>query len=115
MDFFLIITLVIKFIYFQWIEKNIAKFQAFIAAAVANTKGDGSNTYLLLGPIGTGAFGNDVNQIGYVFHEVLSSSMMGSIGPIRNAFQNIWFVSTDKWKNDLFEEIFNENSMPQVD
>ena len=99
----------------EWITKNVAKFQAFIAAAVANTKGDGTNTYLLLGPIGTGAFGNDVTQIGYVFHDVLSSQMMGSTSPIRKAFQNIWFVSTDKWKNDLFEKILNEDSMHQVD
>ena len=32
-----------------------------MSAAVANTKGDGKDTYLLLGPIGTGAFGNDVH------------------------------------------------------
>ena len=91
----------------------MAKFRAFIAAAVANTKGDGSNTYLLLGPIGTGAFGNNTEDIGHVFHEVLSSPMMGSAGPIRNAFGNIWFVSTDGWKNDLFEKIFNENNQPK--
>ncbi len=86
-----------------------------MAAAVANTKGDGSNTYLLLGPIGTGAFGNDVNAIGYAFREVLSSKMMGSNGPIRNAFRNIWFVSTDKWKNDRFEDILRDDNMPMVD
>ncbi len=78
-------------------------------------KGDGSNTYLLLGPIGTGAFGNDVTDIGYVFREVLSTKMMGSNGPIRNAFRNIWFVSTDKWKNDLFEKILCDNSIANVD
>lgn len=100
---------------FQWIENNTAKFRAFIAAAVANTIGDGSNTYLLLGPIGTGAFSNDVTQIGYVFREVLSSKMMGSNGPIRNAFGNIWFVSTDKWKNDRFDDIIRDDIMPMVD
>jgi len=78
-----------------------------MAAAVANTKDDGMNTYLLLGPIGTGAFGNDANDIGRAFHEVLSSEMMGSIGPIRNVFKHIWFVSTDQWKNDIFEQIFS--------
>jgi hypothetical protein len=86
-----------------------------MAAAVANTIGDGSNTYLLLGPIGTGAFQNDVTQIGYVFQDVLSSQMMGSIGPIRKAFQNIWFVSTDKWKNDRFETILATDNMLQVE
>jgi hypothetical protein len=88
----------------------VAKFQAFIAAAVANTIGDGSNTYLLLGPIGTGAFGNDVTEIGYVFHEVLRSKMMGSHGPISKVFKDIWFVSTDKWKNDRFKEILAEDN-----
>ncbi|CAF0938712.1 unnamed protein product [Adineta ricciae] len=90
---------------------TVEKFRAFIAAAVANTIGDGSNTYLLLGPIGTGAFGNDTRDIGYAFHKVLSSKMMGSTGPIRNAFANIWFVSTDKRKNEEFKEIFNEEHM----
>ncbi len=82
---------------------------------MANTKGDGSNTYLLLGPIGTGAFGNDVTEIGYAFREVLSTKMMGSNGPIRNAFRNIWFVSTDKWKNDVFQEILREDNISMVD
>jgi hypothetical protein len=41
--------------------------------------------------------------------------MMGSNGPIRNAFRNIWFVSTDKWKNERFEEIFREDTIPMVD
>ena len=76
-----------------------------MAAAVANTNGDGSNTYLLLGPIGTGAFGNDVKQIGQVFHEVLTSKLMGSHGPIYKAFKEIWFVSIDQWKNDEFQKL----------
>ncbi|CAF3766665.1 unnamed protein product [Rotaria sordida] len=74
----------------EWETKNLAKFNAFMAAAVANTKGDGSNTYLLLGPIGTGAFGNDVTKIGNVFRKVLTSKLMGTNGPIAKAFENIW-------------------------
>ncbi|CAF1136346.1 unnamed protein product [Adineta steineri] len=99
----------------QWITNNLAKFRAFIAAAVANTKGDGSNTYLLLGPIGTGAFGNDVTQIGYAFRDVLKAKIMGSNGPIRYAFENIWFISTDKWKNELVEKILNEEEIRETD
>ncbi|CAF1036176.1 unnamed protein product [Adineta steineri] len=99
----------------ECILNHIAKFRAFIAAAVANTIGDGSNTYLLLGPIGTGAFGNDVNDIGYAFREVLSSKMMGSNGPIRQAFGNIWFVSTDKWKNNRLEKILSEDGISNVE
>ncbi|CAF0762874.1 unnamed protein product [Adineta ricciae] len=64
----------------ELIANTVEKFRAFIMAAVANTKGDGSNTYLLLGPIGTGAFGNETKDIGYAFREVLSSQMMGSKG-----------------------------------
>ncbi|CAF1525625.1 unnamed protein product, partial [Rotaria sp. Silwood1] len=73
----------------DWEKKNLAKFRAFIAAAVANTIGDGKNTYLLLGPIGTGAFGNDVKRIGEVFRKALNSPMMGSKGSIRHAFEHI--------------------------
>jgi hypothetical protein len=93
----------------------LAKFKAFIAAAVANTKGDGSNTYLLLGPIGTGAFGNDVKDIGEVFRDVLELKMMNSKGSIRQAFGNIWFVSTDKWKNDTFEQILRGSELNKVE
>ncbi len=78
----------------------------FIAAAVANTIGDEKNIYLLLGPVGTGAFGNDVKCIDEVFHEVLSAPTMGSKEAIRYAFENIWFVSIDRWKNDEFKKIF---------
>ncbi|CAF1149942.1 unnamed protein product [Didymodactylos carnosus] len=99
----------------EWTTNNVAKFRAFMAAAVANTKGDGSNTYLLLGPIGTGAFGNDVHQIGSIFREVLTSKMMGSCGPISNAFGNIWFVSTDAWKNDVFKEILTDDEIAEVE
>lgn len=92
---------------FQWKRKTTSKFRAFIAAAVANTVGDGKNTYLLLGPVGTGAFGNNVEWIGQVFYQTLNSAMMGSQGAIRYAFEHIWFVSTDRWKNEEFEKIFH--------
>ncbi|CAF4739789.1 unnamed protein product [Rotaria sp. Silwood1] len=88
----------------EWIEKNIVKFRAFISAAVANTKGDGSKTYLLLGPIGTGAFGNDVNHIGYVFRDVLTSKMMGSSGPISKVFN----MSSDEEEFDDDTTDFDE-------
>ena len=79
-----------------------------MSAAVANTIGNGENTYLLLGPIGTGAFGNNVREIGEVFRDVLKIPMMQSKQPVRYAFSNIWFVSTDRWKNEEFEEIFRD-------
>jgi hypothetical protein len=85
-----------------------------MSAAVANTVGDGSNTYLLLGPIGTGAFGNDVEEIGKVFRDVLEMKMMNSSKPIRYAFEHIWFVSTEGWKNDIFQQILSEKE-PNTD
>lgn len=88
----------------------MAKFHAFISAAVANTIGDGSNTYLLLGPIGTGAFGNEVDEIAEVFRDVLDMEMMNSKGPIKYAFGHIWFVSIDGWKNNVFNEIMSEKN-----
>ncbi|CAF3373876.1 unnamed protein product [Rotaria sp. Silwood2] len=93
----------------DWEKKNLAKFRAFIAAAVANTIGDGKNTYLLLGPIGTGAFGNDVKRIGEVFRKALNSPMMGSKELIRYSFEHIWFVSIDQWKNEEFKKIFDKD------
>ncbi|CAF0972732.1 unnamed protein product [Rotaria sordida] len=93
----------------DWENKNLAKFRAFIAAAVANTIGDGKNTYLLLGPIGTGAFGNDVKRIGEVFCKALNSPMMGSKGSIRHAFEHIWFVSIHSCKNEEFKKIFDKD------
>ncbi|CAF3718770.1 unnamed protein product [Rotaria socialis] len=89
----------------DWETKTLAKFRAFMAAAVANTRGDGSNTYLLLGPIGTGDFGNNVTEIGKIFRRVLMSNLMGSNGPVIKAFEHIWFVSTDTWKNDKFKQL----------
>lgn len=89
-------------------ENNVTKFRAFMSAAVANTIGDGKNTYLLLGPIGTGAFCNEVEDIGECFRKVLDMPMMNSKGPIWKAFGNIWFVSIDKWKNEEFEHILTK-------
>ena len=84
-----------------------------MSAAVANTIGDGSNTYLLLGPIGTGAFGDDVDDIGKVFRKVLDMKMMNSQGPIRYAFKQIWFVSIEAWKNDAFQQIIEGKDATQ--
>ncbi|CAF4116125.1 unnamed protein product, partial [Rotaria sordida] len=73
----------------HWRQENLAKFRAFMAAAVAIMRSDGSNTYLLLGLIGTGAFRNDVEDFAFVFRDVLNMKMMGSEGQIRQAFGNI--------------------------
>jgi hypothetical protein len=78
--------------------RTLHKFRSIIASAVANTKGTGKDTYLLLGPIGTGAFGNSDEMIAELYGEVLNNSLMGSTGPIRYAFEQIWFVSTNDLK-----------------
>ena len=76
-------------------SRTIQKLRAVVASAVANTNGDGANTYLLLGPIGTGAFNNDIRMIADLFSKILNQPLMNSAGPIRKAFEQIWFVSID--------------------
>ncbi|CAF0948721.1 unnamed protein product [Rotaria sp. Silwood1] len=83
------------------------KFQTLIASAVANTEGNGKNTYLLLGPIGTGAFANDKQMIAELFFEILNNSLMNSEKAIRYAFEQIWFVSTSSLH--IFEKVFKDN------
>ena len=85
-------------------DRTYDKFRAIIASAVANTEGDGSNTYLLLGPIGTGAFANDMKTIAELFKKVLNEPLMDSDKPIRRAFDQIWFVSIDSL--DVFKKEF---------
>ena len=75
--------------------RTTEKLQAVVASAVANTNGNGANTYLLLGPIGTGAFGNDIRMIADLFSKILNQPLMNSTEPIRNAFDEVWFVSID--------------------
>jgi hypothetical protein len=87
-------------------SRTLEKFQAMIASAVANTEGDGRDTYLLLGPIGTGAFANDKKMIAELFSQVLNNPLMDSNGAIRYAFDQIWFVSTNNLQ--IFEEVFQE-------
>ncbi|CAF4361208.1 unnamed protein product [Adineta steineri] len=88
-------------------SRTLQKIQAIIASAVANTEGDGSDTYLLLGPIGTGAFKNDKKMIAELFFKVLNNPLMNSYQSIRYAFDQIWFVSTDS--HQVFEEVFKNH------
>ncbi|CAF1199966.1 unnamed protein product [Adineta steineri] len=88
-------------------SRTLQKFQAIIASAVANTEGDGGDTYLLLGPIGTGAFKNDKKMIAELFFKVLNNPLMNSYQSIRYAFDQIWFVSTDN--HQIFEEVFKNH------
>lgn len=86
-------------------QRTSEKFQAIIAAAVANTEGNGENTYLLLGPIGTGAFANDIRLTAELFSEILNGQLMDSKKAIRYAFKEIWFVSIDEL--NVFKDVFD--------
>ena len=87
-------------------SRTLQKFHAIIASAVANTEGDGKDTYLLLGPIGTGAFANDKQMIADLFSEVLNNPLMNSQAAVRYVFDQIWFVSTNSLH--IFEEVFEK-------
>lgn len=89
-------------------SRTYEKFRAVIASAVANTNGTGADTYLLLGPIGTGAFGNDMRMIAELFSRILNEPLMDSEGAIRHAFDQIWFVSIDSL--DRFKQHFNNEA-----
>ncbi|CAF4565270.1 unnamed protein product [Rotaria socialis] len=81
--------------YQELYDHTYQKFQAIIASAVANTHGNGQDTYLLLGPIGTGAFANDMKMVAGIFSKILNAQLMDSEQAIRYAFDQIWFVSID--------------------
>ena len=87
-------------------KRTYEKFQAIIASAVANSEDNGGNTYLLLGPIGTGAFSNDIKMIAEIFAKILNEPLMDSTKAIKHAFDQIWFVSIDSL--DAFHEEFEK-------
>ncbi len=47
------------------------KFETIIASAQANSNGNGRDTYLLLGPIGSGACQNNIQTIARLWADVL--------------------------------------------
>jgi uncharacterized protein (TIGR02452 family) len=95
----------------QQIEINTKKkFQTIIASAQANTEGNGENTYLILGPIGCGAFKNKLESIAKLWAEVLFQPLNQDLNTQqRHAFQNIWFLSGTDQKLKVFEQAFHLN------
>ncbi|CAF1644155.1 unnamed protein product [Rotaria magnacalcarata] len=84
------------------------KFETIIASAQANSNDNGENTYLILGPIGCGAFQNDIKTITELWENVLSSPLNEySKTKQHHAFEEIWFLSGKDDKLEIFEEIFD--------
>ncbi|CAF1409820.1 unnamed protein product [Adineta steineri] len=84
------------------------KLETIIAAAQANTEGNGENTYLILGPIGCGAFKNKLESIAKLWAEVLLKPLDPNLNTQqRHAFQHIWFLSGTDQKLRVFERAFN--------
>jgi uncharacterized protein (TIGR02452 family) len=91
----------------EQIEINTKKkLEAIIAAAQANTEGNGENTYLILGPIGCGAFKNKLETIAKLWAEILLKPLNQNTQQ-RHAFEHIWFLSGTDQKLKVFEQAFN--------
>ncbi|CAF3089485.1 unnamed protein product [Rotaria socialis] len=83
------------------------KFETIIASAQANSNENGENTYLILGPIGCGAFENDTTTIIELWKNVLSSPLNeNSKTKQHDAFEEIWFLDIKDDKLICFENIF---------
>ena len=84
------------------------KFQTIIAAAQGNCSGKGNNTYLILGPIGCGAFQNKLETIVKLWLEVLSEPLNEQLNTQqRHAFEHIWFLGRTEPKLEVFEKHFD--------
>jgi hypothetical protein len=91
------------------------KFETIIAAAQANTEGNGENTYLILGPIGCGAFKNNIQTIAKLWAQVLLKPLNQQLNTQQsNAFQHIWFLSGTEQKLQIFEQAFNLDSKQRL-
>lgn len=85
-------------------EKTKKKFEAIIAAAQANSIDNGEKTYLLLGPIGCGAFKNPIQTIAQLWAQVLFQPLNEQLKTEqRHAFEQIWFISGTEEKLQIFE------------
>jgi hypothetical protein len=81
------------------------KLETIIASAQANTDGDGKNTYLILGPIGCGAFKNNLQSVAQLWSDILYAPLNEqNKTEQRHAFENIWFLSGTDEKLKVFEQ-----------
>ncbi|CAF0759421.1 unnamed protein product [Adineta steineri] len=100
----------------EQIEINTRKkLETIIASAQANTEGNGKDTYLLLGPIGCGAFQNKIEKIAKLWAEILYKPLNDQLNTQqRHAFQHIWFISGTDQKLKVFEQAFNIDSKQRL-
>ncbi|CAF4093565.1 unnamed protein product [Rotaria sordida] len=94
------------------IEKNTEKkLETIIAAAQANSTNNGENTYLILGPIGCGAFQNNIQTIAKLWANVLLKPLDTNLNTKQyHVFEQIWFLSGSEDKLKAFEDAFHLDS-----
>ena len=84
------------------------KLRSIIRSAQVNSKLNGKDTYLLLGPIGCGAFKNDLQQIGKLWAKILLEPLNVQLNTKqKDAFDKIWFISGTKEKLKVFSTMFS--------
>ncbi|CAF1249298.1 unnamed protein product [Rotaria sp. Silwood1] len=100
----------------QDIEKNTEKkLETIIAAAQANSDDNGKNTYLILGPIGCGAFQNKIQTIAKLWAKVLLKPLNTNLGTEQyHVFEQIWFLSGTDEKLKVFEDAFHLDSQQRL-
>ena len=83
------------------------KFETIVAAAQANSRENGEGTYLLLGPIGCGAFQNKIETIARIWKQVLFQPLNEQLKTEqRHAFDQIWFISGKEERLKILEKAF---------
>ncbi|CAF1094818.1 unnamed protein product [Didymodactylos carnosus] len=89
------------------IENIRKKIRTLIRAAQANSDGNGSNTYLLLGSMGTSANKNDITKIALLFAEELQSPLNRHLRTQqRHTFEQVWLVTTNEENANIFHQCF---------
>lgn len=94
----------------QVLANTEEKFRSIIRSAQVNSKSNGKETYLLLGPIGCGAFKNDLQQIGKLWAKILLEPLNDQLKTKqKDAFDKIWFISGTNEKLKVFQQCFQLN------
>lgn len=95
----------------QVLENTEEKLRSIIRSAQVNSKDNGKDTYLLLGPIGCGAFKNDLQQITKLWAKILLEPLNEQLETKqKDAFDKVFFISGTNEKLKVFQDIFQLNS-----